>query len=207
MVWIMHRSSFLLWHSELLGDALVIMWLIVTDMLLKGRTYGSWCIWNISLITGDFHFSSASCTAAAWLVVFFFFPPFFSSHISPWQCVLLRCSLISMCWDVMRQQCFCWAGMGGWINDVSLATDPLGNRLAARLRTSPSLWPRQLRQMWEMGSAERCCRAPFKRKPGLLTSIHHTFRRHLLCRLDLVPKCPPPFFFSSREWRLFRVYN
>lgn len=156
--------------------------------------------WRFSFFISQLHCCCLACS--------FFFPPFFSSHISPWQCVLLRCSLISMCWDVMRQQCFCWAGMGGWINDVSLATDPLGNRLAARLRTSPSLWPRWLRQMWEMGLAARCCRAPFKRKPGLLTSIHHTFRRHLLCRLDLVPKChPPPLFFSSREWRLFRVYN
>lgn len=84
----MHHSSFLLGHSELLGDALVIMWLIVTDMLLKGRTYGSWCVWNISLITGDFHFSLASCTAAAWLVVFFFFPIFFFTYFTLAVCII-----------------------------------------------------------------------------------------------------------------------
>lgn len=84
MVWIMHHSSFLWWHSELLGDALVIMWLIVSDMLLEGRTSGSWWVWNISLITGDVFFSFISqlhccCLACSFLGFFVLF----STHVLP----------------------------------------------------------------------------------------------------------------------------
>ncbi len=68
---------------------------------------------------------------------------------------MFRYSVISLQWDVVRQQ---WlGGTAEWSDFLSMALSLLGNRLAPRLRTSPFRWPQTWRQKWGMGMGTVCC--------------------------------------------------
>lgn len=67
---------------------------------------------------------------------------------------VFRYSLISVQWDVVRQQ---WlGGTAEWSYILSMALSLLRNRLAPRLHTSPFHWPRI--QKWGMRMSTHCCR-------------------------------------------------
>lgn len=94
-------------------------------------------------------------------------------------------SLINVRWDVVRQQ---WLrGTAEWSDFPSMALSLLGNRLAARLHTSPLRWPRTQGQRWGMGTGARCRRGAlsakvqggFISKPLNWLWLCHFYPRHL----------------------------
>lgn len=170
IVWIMYYNTSLFFYFYILHDALITMWLTVSHLCSLPRL-------NIHM-EHTVHDKSehwvklrwpTGCTAAAWLLFLYFYLWLCETG---YMCVcvhVFRNSLIGVQWDVVRQQ---WlGGTAEWTDFLSMDLNLLGSLLAARLHTSPFLWPQIKGQEWGTGGSMHCCQ-------GMKLQLCHFFLRN-----------------------------